>query len=273
MDEFFQNPIFQSVIAPFVVALVVAELFQRMRLSGLAVIAAFCCVLILANDFVLWPLTAARKLILVSLVVAALGIAFDSALRSARYTVAISTLVAALAAAWVLWSPLSQLPHENRLQLGGGVILFVIWIVAASDGLRSDSVRASAAGWGLGLGAGVAAWLAASDLLGKFGVAIGCASAAYLFIQSVSGLRLPSGRTYVLPMGLISSLVAATAVMVGHLTWVVLPLLALIPLLVRLAPEKNNSVRLQTGIAFAIATLPAAAAVLLAWRSNGLSPV
>ena len=59
MQEWLTHPAVQSGLAPFFVALIVAELFQRMRLSGLAIIAGFAATVYLASDLSLKPLTAA----------------------------------------------------------------------------------------------------------------------------------------------------------------------------------------------------------------------
>jgi hypothetical protein len=274
MNELLQSPLFQSVILPFIVALVVAELFQRMRLSGLAVIAAFCATLFFTNDFVFWPLTATRKLELAALLGAVVALAFDYLLQKSRFTILLAPLFAALATLWVLSSAFAQLDPLHKWQIAGGVILFVAWLTAACDGLRDDSVQASAAGWGLGLGAGLSAWLVASSLPGMFASAIGCASTAYLFIQIFSDQRLPTGRIYVFPASLITGLAAAAAVMLGKLPWIVLPLLATIPLLVRITVSKKSSVRQQALMALLLATIPAAVSIFIAWHGfsfNALS--
>jgi hypothetical protein len=266
MHDVIQNPLFQSVILPFIVALIVAELFQRLRLSGLAVIAAFCATLFFTYDFVFWPLTAIRKLELAALISAALALVMDYALKRSRWVYLLPPLIAGLATWWVLSSAFAQLAPLHKWQYAGGVILFVVWLAAAGDGLRDDSVKAGATGWGLGLGAGLAAWLAASSLLGMFAVSVGCASAAYLFIQIFSDQRLPTGRVYVLPASLITGLAAAASVMLGKLPWIVLPILATVPLLVRLTVSKNMTVRGQALVAAALASIPAAVSIFIIWR-------
>jgi hypothetical protein len=265
MNDLLQNPLFQSVILPFVVALIVAELFQRLRLSGLAVTAAFCATLFFTSDFVILPLTATRKLEFAALLGAVVAIAFDYALKKFRFTFLLAPLFAGLATLWVLSSAFALLEPVHKWQIAGGVILFVAWLAVACDGLRDDSVQASAAGWGLGLGAGLSAWLVASSLPGMFASAVGCASAAYLFIQIFSDQRLPTGRMYVFPASLITGLAAAAAVMLGKLPWLVLPVLATIPLFVRISVSKKSSVRQQALIALLLATIPAAISVFIAW--------
>lgn len=266
MLDVVHNPLFQSVILPFVVALVVAELFQRLRLSGLAVIAAFCATLFFTYDFVLWPLTAIRKLELAALIGAALALVMDYALKKSRYVFLLPPLIAGLATLWVLSSAFAQLAPLHKWQYAGGVVLFVVWLAAACDGFRDDSIKASAAGWGLGLGAGLAAWFTASSLPGMFAVSVGCASAAYLFIQIFSDQRLPTGRMFVFPVCLIAGLAAVAAVMLGKLPWIVLLVLATVPLLVRFTVAKGMSVRGQALLAAGLASIPAAISLFIVWR-------
>lgn len=266
MNEMLQSPLFQSAILPFVVALVAAELFQRLRLSGLAVIAAFCATLFFTYDFAFWPLTAIRKLELAVLAGTALALAIDILLSKSRFIFILPPIFAALATLWVLSSAFSQVAPAHKWQYVGGVALFVAWLAAACDGLRDDSVKSSAAAWGLGLGAGLAAWLAGSSLPGMFGVSVGCASAAYLFIQVFSDQRLPAGRAFVFPASLITGLAAAAAVMLGKLPWIVMPVLAIIPLLVRLPVGKKISVRGRALAAVAFASVPAAISIFIVWR-------
>lgn len=270
MNELLQNPLFQSVILPFIVALIVAELFQRIKLSGLAVIAAFCSAIYFTNDFVFWPLTATRKLIIVSLLAAAAGLWLGTLRKLSRpLEMLLAALFAVAVTAWVLWPALMQQPPEIRWQFAAGMIGYVAWVAVGNIGFQDDSVRASASAWGLALGAGMAAWMGSSDLLGKFGVAAAMASAAYLFIQGVSGLRLPAGKVFVWPASIIAGLVAVTAVTLGKLSWMILPLLALIPLLVRIPFGKSTSVRILSLTAGFIAALPAAGAVFLIWYHAG----
>jgi hypothetical protein len=62
--------------------------------------------------------------------------------------------------------------------------------------------------------------------------------------------------------------------MLGKLPWIVLPLLATIPLLVRITVSKKSSVRQQALMALLLATIPAAVSIFIAWHGfsfNALS--
>ena len=80
MSEWLNHPAVQSGIAPFIVALITAELLNRLRLSGLAVIAGFGATVYLVADFnfeSLSALSAIKKIILSGLIAAAIAPAFD----------------------------------------------------------------------------------------------------------------------------------------------------------------------------------------------------
>ena len=74
MQELLNNPAVQAGFAPFLVALIVVELFRRTRLSGLAIIAGFAVTVYLASDFNMEPLTAARKIVLLGSISALLAL-------------------------------------------------------------------------------------------------------------------------------------------------------------------------------------------------------
>src|SRR5512135_2040530 len=64
LQAFLHHPAVQGGLVPFVVALIAAELLQRLRLSGLAVAAAFSATVYLVSGFSFDPLTASRKIVL-----------------------------------------------------------------------------------------------------------------------------------------------------------------------------------------------------------------
>jgi len=47
LNEWVSHPMVQSIIVPFIAALIASKLLSRLRLSGLAVIAGFCAVVYL----------------------------------------------------------------------------------------------------------------------------------------------------------------------------------------------------------------------------------
>lgn len=74
MQELLNHPAVQAGFAPFLVALIIGELFLRIRLSGLAIIAGFALTVYLVSDFGIEPLTATRKIIWVGVVQFSIGL-------------------------------------------------------------------------------------------------------------------------------------------------------------------------------------------------------
>ena len=110
MQELLNHPAVQAGFAPFLAALIIAELFQRIRLSGLAIIAGFAVTVYLASDFTIEPLTASRKIVLLGLIGAALGLLLS--LLQTRWLAALLPLLGGAAAIWTAQRiPSSKLPR------------------------------------------------------------------------------------------------------------------------------------------------------------------
>lgn len=267
MQALLTHPAVQSVLAPFVVALLSAELLQRMRLSGLAILAGFAITVYLVSGFAYAPLTSTNKIIL--LCVGSCLLAIPLSLINWTLWRPVLTVLAAAAAVWVAQRVLLQHPTAVALQWGVGSALYVGWLVFWMDDLQDSPVRAGSAGMALGLGSGAALMIAGSSLLGKYDLAIGSAAAAYLFIMLASNSHLPCGRSFTLPLALIAGLTSCLAVLTAKLPWYVLAVLAAIPLVAKLPVSEKSAVWVQA-ILLSAATLACAfSAVYLSWRING----
>lgn len=271
MQELLNHPAVQGGLAPFVVALIVTELFQRMRLSGLAIIAGFAVTVYLASDFSFEPLTAARKIVLLGLLSAAL--ALPLMLFSPRWLRWVLPVAGGVAAVWVVQRILQQREIMPMLLSGAGCTLYLGWLVFWMDGLNDTSVRAGSAGLALGLGTGGAALFGASGLLGQFGLALGAAAGAYLLIQMLTNTRLPCGRSYTLPLSLIAGLTGCLAVLTAQLPWYALPVLGIIPVAARVPVSEKMALWLQSFLLSVVTLTCAASTVYLTWRVAGAPPL
>lgn len=270
MQQWLHHPAVQSGLAPFVAALITAELFQRLRLSGLAIIVGFAVTVYLVGNFAVDPLTATRKIIWLGIGSSLVGILFN--FFTGFLWRPVLTVLAAAAAVWVSLRILQQQPLGLAMQWGVGCALYVAWLAFWMDGLQHDSVRAGSAGMALGLGTGGAAVLGGSALLGQFNLAVGAAAGAYLLIQMLTNNRLPGGRSYTLPLSLITGLSGSVAVLTTQLPWHALPLLAIIPVVARIPLGEKLALWGQS-LLFSVITLGCAAgAIYLTWRSAGALP-
>ncbi len=273
MNEWLNHPAVQSGLAPFLAGLIVAVLFNRIRLSGLAVLAGFCATVYLVSDFNFEFLSATKKIILTGLItgcVAPVLMILPDHWRFIRYLMGIAAGIITL---WVFWPVLLQKSLSDGVLLGGSVAAFVIWLVVYNDQLSAQSVRAGAVGMGLGLGAGLCAILGASALLGQLGLSIGAAAGAYLIFQAIQNKPLSCGRIFTLPVSLLVGLLASAALILAKLPWYCLPVLAMIPAIVKLPVMEMASVRMQVMIFSLLALSLVTVSVILVWYAKGIIPL
>lgn len=271
MQEWLNHPAIQSGLAPFVVALLVVELLLRLRLSGLAIIAGFAVTVYLASNFAINPLTASRKIVWLGIGSGLAGV-FLTWFNWSLWRPVLG--VAAGAAA--IWVGLPILQHHSldvAMQWGAGCALFACWLVFWMDTLQEAPMRAGCAGMALGLGAGGAALLGGSGLLGQFGLAVGAAAGAYLLIQTITNSPLPCGRSYTLPLSLIAALIAILAVLTTQLPWYALAPLAAIPVAAKIPVSGNLALWVQSLLLSVVTLACAAGAVYLTWRVAGAPPL
>ncbi|MGC2166325.1 MAG: hypothetical protein WA632_09955 [Gallionella sp.] len=272
MQELLNNPAVQSGIAPFFAAIVVTELFHRIRLSGLAVVAGFAVTVYLASDFNMAPLTSARKIVLLGVSAAFLGLLVDVF----RLNVAKSVLpvLGGIAALWTAQRILQNQDTVHMLLWGSGCMTYVAILVWGMDRtLGQGSQRTGSAATALGFGTGVAALVGASALLGQFGLALGSAAFAHLLLQILTNKNIPTGRVLTFPLSLIAGLTACIAVLSARLPWYALIALSGVPLVASFALVPGRSVRTQ-GVVLLLMTLAVSAvAVYLTWRSAGDIPL
>lgn len=270
MQELLNHPAVQAGLAPFLAALVSAELFRRPRLGGLAIIAGFIVMVYLASDFTFAPLTAARKIVLLGLASASLGLLLT--LFKSRWPVSLLPLLGGAAAIWTAQRILQQHPAHIALLWGAGCAAYVAILVWGMDSLENDPARASTAATALGMGTGGSALVGASALLGQFGLALGSAASAYLLIHMFSNKALHAGRIFTLPLSLIAGLTGCIAVLSANLPWYALPVLAAIPMAALLMPLPKQPLRIQS-LLLALPTFAlAGGAIYMTWRTAGDVP-
>src|SRR5687768_9036198 len=95
LSEFFGHPAVQSGVAPFFVAFFTVLVLHRLRLGGLAVVAAFFAAVRLISGFGLQPLTPLRKIMLIAVITPVLGLLVDLMARgSSMWRVGLTILAA-----------------------------------------------------------------------------------------------------------------------------------------------------------------------------------
>jgi hypothetical protein len=270
LQELLNNPAVQAGFAPFLIALITAELFQRVKLSGLAIIAGFAITIYLASDFTMVPLTAPRKIVLLGLASASLGLLLT--LSKSRWLASLLPLLGGAAAIWTALRIIQQQPPQVVLLWGAACAAYVAILVWGMDRLENEPLRAASAATALGMGTGGAALVGASALLGQFGLALGSAAAAYLLIHMLSNRLLPTGHVFTLPLAMVAGLTGCIGTLSANLPWHALPILAAIPLAAWLIPLPGKSLRIQSLLISLPVFALAAGAIYLTWRVAGDVP-
>src|SRR5665647_3423582 len=271
LQELLNNPVVQAGLAPFLVALITAVLFRRIKLSGLAVITGFAVTVYLASDFTIEPLTSVRKIVLLGLIGAALALLLT--LFNLRRLGSLLPVLGGAAAIWTVQRILQQQPTQAILLWGAGCAAYVAILVWGMDKLSDkEPLRAAGAASALGIGTGGAALVGASALLGQFGLALGSAAGAHLLIQMIGNKPLPAGRTFTFPLAMIAGLTGCVAVLSAQLPWYALPILAAIPFAAWFAPLPRLSVRMQSLLLSILTFAFAVGAIYVTWRVAGDVP-
>jgi len=256
-------------VAAFVVALVVALLLRPLQLGGLAVVAAFLTTVYFVSGLGFSPLTATRKIIILSIAAPVVGILIDFAFKPTRIGAVVLALCAAAGALWVFWPVLAQKPAAEGWLLGASAVVVISFVVGYSQlYLAADAVRAGAAGLGLGLATGVAAVLSASLTYGGYGIALGAGAGGFLLPQMITGKKSFAGATFTLPAMLTGGLVAAGTMVLAKLPWYALLVLGLVPVGARLPAPGKAPVWLQAVLLSLYCFVIGAAACALAWAQG-----
>lgn len=268
MDDFLSNPAVQGGVAPFVAALVVAFALQPLRLAGLSAIAAFATCAYFVSGLQFTPLTATRKILLLSIAAPLVGVLLDFAFKPTRTGAALLALAAAAGALWAFWPVLAQRSASEAWLLGGTAALALAFMVGfAQLQLAGDGVRAGSAALGLGLGTGIAAIFSATAMYGLYGIALGAGAGGFLLPQMIGGRKAFAGATFTLSAMLTGGLIGAGAMILAQLPWYTLAVLAFVPVAARLPGPEKAAVWLQAVIFSFYAFVVAGVACLLAWPS------
>jgi hypothetical protein len=265
--ELLEHPAVQGGVAPFVVALVVAVLLSRTRYAWLAIVAGYLTAVAMSTGITLSPLTATRKVLLLALVVAVIGIVLDTLGPKARALTAVLAAVAGFAAIWAFWTVLEQREGSARWSGAIAVGVFAAVMAIALMSLRNDPLRVAAATLGLGLATGVSAVLSASIGFLLAGMAVAAGAGALLLVAVVTSRPAVTGFLGTLTVGTMIALFAEGASLLAQMPWYVAVALLLVPLAVRL-PVREDWGTFKRAFVLAVYALAAASIpIAAAWHA------
>lgn len=267
MQTLMDHPAVQAALVPFIVAGVLALALARTRWLALAVASGLVVELALTVGFAIEPLSAVRKLMLVTFAGTVIAVILEAAGVELRRGVTVAlAAAAAMAAVWVLQRVLVQKEAAAAVGLGAGAAAFVFAVVGGTlQAAAASPLRAAVVAAALGWGAGVLALFGASALLAQLGLALGTAGAAVALVQMIRAQESPLGWTLALPAALGAALVGLLASATGELPWYSLLPLPLVPWAARLVRTPSGALW-RSGLGAGCAALvPVALAVGVAW--------
>ena len=264
------HPAVQSGVAPFICALVVAGIFYRMStLAGLAIISGFVASVLLSTGFAFDPLTSTRKITLLILISPVLGLLMSYFTHYSKIWLNIYYLLGGFAVLWVLWPVLSRNPVDMIMPVIGYMV-YAGWMVGIFLRLSATtSLAAGAASTSVGFGVGLTALIGASALLGQMGLSLGAAGAAYLFVQLISKRDVEAGFIVTLTSGFAAALILPAAVVYAKVPWIVLPIMAIVPIIAFYPFEDEDPIWKNTAILLIAMALPVSYAIYLTVQSAG----
>lgn len=273
LEQWLANPVIQSVVIPFVAALLVVLLLRLLPWywAGLAVVAGFYVAAYFIVGFDFFPLRSTTKILLLGLIAAGVGLVLDiiPARRGVWPLLFIAGVVAAL---WVAWSALGRYEFQEMLLIGGGGALFVGWMAAMMEGLRDRPLAADSAALSLAAGTGITALLGATALYGQLGGALAAAIGAR-WLLNAAGKASAAGSNMVLPAGLLCGLLGFGALVFASLPWYNLALFGLIPLLARVPLPEGWPAWLRGVLLLAMTAAPVGLAIYFTYHESGGLPV
>ena len=263
--ELLNHPAVQGGVAPLVVALVIATLLARTRLAWLAIVGGYATTIALTTGFQFSPLTASRKILLVGLIVPVIGVAADLMPRPSRAIAVVFALAAGLVSIWAFASVLRQQEGFALYVAAAGISVYGFLLTGLVLALRDDGLRTGAAGLGLGLATGVAAFLSASIGFLLAGVAVAAAAGALLLVQVIFSRNIAARFTGALSIAILASLFAAGGLMLAQLPWYALPLLLLVPFAAMLPASERLPPIVRAALLVFYALVAAVFPIAAAW--------
>lgn len=271
LEDLLNNPAIQGGVAPFIVALLIAGAFMKVRtLAALAIPAGFLTAVALTTGFHFEPLSSTRKIILLVMVVPVIALLLDliGMEENKKLANGFGALVFA-SLLWIFWPVLSRNPGDFIVPLIG-YALYAVWIINVFLKLVDmPRISASLATTATNLGIGIIALVGATALLGQLGLATGAAGIAYLMTQMYRRNNESSGFTFSLSSGFIAALLLPAAVVYAKVPWTALPLVAMVPLLAFYPFDEDRHILGNVVGMLVVMAIPIGLAIYLTVRAAG----
>jgi len=269
LAQSFNQPLVHYAVAPFVIGLFTVIVLHRLRLGGLALVAAFAMAVMLTDQWQLQPLTPLRKIALLALVAPVLGVLVDFMARESLLWRVGLALLAAGAAIWVYEPALAQLAPQAALLYGAGAAALCVWLVSAMLTMNGAPARSAGAAFALAGGTAACAYYGGAPLYSRYALALAAGAAAFLLWLMLTNRKWSAGAVLRLPAALLTGLLLCGAVIAGELPWYAAAVLALVPLAAHLPAPERWAMRTQAAVVCLYTFVIAGVAFYTLWRPWG----
>ena len=222
------NPIVQSAVLPFIIALAAGLIFAFVapRWFGLILPLGFYPAAFLISGLQLLPLTSTRKILLLGLAAVIVAVAsIRLPLNVRRFFLPLLLLGAAVA--WVLWPRVTNGAGIVWLPLLSG-LAYLYWLAVVTDYQQQPTSQMLSL-MVMATTVAIIATLGSSALLGQLSGVLAATTGALLLVMLVTA-RLTDTDLLILPAVLIVGLISLAAVHYATLKWYTLFGVALVPL-------------------------------------------
>jgi len=271
LEELLSHPAVQGGVAPFIAAIIIAGLFMKVNVfAGLAIVAGFATTIILTTGISFEPLSSTRKITLIVFLIPILAIILQLLRKDLTLVINVFYVLVIAALLWILWPVLKNKPMSESWLPVLSYIIYAMWMVKTF--LRFSEIPALSAGiaaTATGTVIGGAALIGASALLGQMGLALAAAGGAFLLIQLLIRSENEAGYTFTVTTAFIAALVLPAAIEYAKVPWLVLPLIAIVPVFAFYPFEDETRVWKNTISVFAVMALPIALVFYLVTQHAG----
>jgi hypothetical protein len=286
MPDILTHPAIQAAVIPFVVSIITATLFYKIRpaISVLALLVGFLATCVLITDLSLQPVTSTKKLILLTIFSALLGSILQYLVKK-KTTLFISIVISSLmACTWLLWPVLSRKEWLDAIILALPLSIYCMSVIFTATFYRrtanvtTTDIRVVAIIFSVVTS--VSCVIGASALYGQMAAALAAGSTGLLLVGlffasrlgSLAGQNQQSDEFFSVLLYLPISLIAVAASVYAKLPWYALPCLAGIPAVLQITISSNHMYWKRLAIRTGLTTIPSGLALYLTWNAAGPVP-
>jgi len=272
--QWYDNPAFQSALAPILLASIVLVATQRYRVwsEPLTVLGCFLLATYLVIGINISPLTSTNKIVLLAIGSFILGFAFHFLKLRSALLLPIAVSFGIAFAYWVIWPWMTRQEWLSIIISASAVAAFIIANGAGLAKATHNRKKFLAIAAVFSLSISLCSIIGASALLGQLSMAIAMPFFVAFALNWFRPFEQSNMNFLLLSFGLPISLLAISACVYASVPWFVLIVLSLIPLSSYFSLPNNLDKRYKLAAEIAVSVVPGLSAILLTWNSAGSVP-